>query len=304
MEGGSELGPEENAFLDAFPGIAEGGSSAFVLSARADGVSFEISAPVLEGDEFSGLTSALLGTDLIETLPSNSWLAVGIPEFGTFVQDIMGLATDVPDAEESVDEAEDAFAKETGLDLQDDVLSWMGDAALFVQGTNFQEIGGGVIVESNDPEATKAALVKIRDLVEEEGASTQDVERGEYEGFSAQAGAPAPLYALAADRFIVAYGDRAADSAIEPEETLGDDETFQRAEEALGDGYSPSIYVDFDGMIALIEFGLTFSGSNDDSYQEDVKPWLDPISFVVTGSRHDGDRLFQSLFVGVETEDA
>jgi hypothetical protein len=61
--------------------------------------------------------------------------------------------------------------------------------------------------------------------------------------------------------------------------------------------------VDFDGMIALIEFARTFSGA-EDSYEEDVKPWLDPISFVVSGSRQDGDRLFQRLFVGVETEDA
>jgi hypothetical protein len=304
LEENGELGPEETAIFDAFPGIQDGGSSAFVLSAQSNGVAFEFSSPVPEDAELSGVTRAFLGTDLIETLPADSWLAIGIPELGTFVQDVMGLANDVPDADESVDEAEDAFSDETGLDLQDDVLSWMGDAALFVQGTNFQEIGGGVIVESNDPDATKAALGKIRDLVEEEGAPTEDAERGQYEGFSVQAGAPAPLYALAADRFIVTYGERATDDAVDPGETLGDDGTFQTAEDALGDGYSPSIYVDFDGLVAVIEFARTFSGAGEDSYEDEVKPWLDPISFLVSGSRQDGDRLFQRLFVGVETEDA
>lgn len=304
LEEGGDLGSDENEFLDAFPGLAEGGSSAFVLSARADGVAFEFSSPVLEDEELSGLTSALLGTDLIETLPADSWLAIGIPQLGTLVQDIMGLANEVPNADESFDEAQDAFSDETGLDLQNDVLDWVGDTALFVQGTNFQEIGGGLIVESGDPEATAAALVKVRELVETEGVPTEDAARGDYEGFSVQEGLPAPLYALAADRFIVTYGDRATEDAIDPDETLGDDETFQAAEDALGDGYSPSIYVDFDGMVALIEFGRTFSGASEDSYEEEVKPWLDPISFVVSGSRQDGDRLFQRLFVGVETEDA
>lgn len=304
LEEAEGLGPEETAFLDAFPGIQQGGASAFVLSARADGVAFDFSSPVPEDDELSGITAAFLGTDLIETLPADSWLAIGVPQLGTFVQDIMGLANEVPDADESLDEAEDAFSDETGLDLQNDVLDWVGDTALFVQGTNFQEIGGGLIVESNDPDATAAALEKVRELVEEEGVPTEDETRGDYQGFSVQAGAPAPLYALVADRLIVTYGDRATDDAIDPEETLGDDGTFQTAEDALGDGYSPSIYVDFDGMIALIEFGRTFSGQTNDSYEDEVKPWLDPISYFVAGSRQDGDRLFQRLFVGVETEDA
>lgn len=308
LEEGGDLGSDETAFLDAFPGLAEGGSSAFVLSARADGVAFEFSSPVPEDDELSGITAAFLGTDLIETLPADSWLAIGVPQLGTFVQDIMGLANEVPDADESFDEAEDAFSDETGLDLQNDVLDWVGDTALFVQGTNFQEIGGGLIVESSDPDATAAALVKVRELVEAEGVPTEDAERAQYEGFSVQAGAPAPLYALAAERFIVTYGERATDAAIDPGETLGDEGTFQTAEDALGDGYSPSIYVDFDGLVAVIEFARTFSGVDEDaagdSYETEVKPWLDPISFLVSGSRQDGDRLFQRLFVGVETEDA
>jgi hypothetical protein len=180
----------------------------------------------------------------------------------------------------------------------------MGDAALFVQGTNFQEIGGGLIVESSDPEATRDALAKVRDRLEADGAPTNDAQKGDYEGFSIQAGAPAPIYALAGDRFITTYGDKATDDAISPDETLGDDETYQAAAEALGDDYSPSIYVDFDGLMTVIEFAQSFSGQVDPTYEQDVKPWLDPISFAVSGSRRDGDRLFQRFFVGVQNEDA
>lgn len=304
LEESGELDGEEAAFLEAFPGLDEAGTSAVVLSAEADGVAFEVSSSLPEDDDISGLTSAFLGTDLIEALPADSWAAIGVPNLGSLIRDSIGLTTTTPEGEAVFEEGARAFTEETGLDIEDDLLSWMGDAALFVQGTNFQEIGGGLIVESTDPDATSGALAKVRDQIGSEGARTTDEQRGDFDGFSVQAGAPAPIYALAADRFIVTYGEKATDDAIAPDETLGDDEKFQAAAEALGDGYSPSIYVDFDGLMAVVEFAQSFTGEVDETYARDVKPWLDPISFAVAGSRRDGDRLFQRFFVGVENEDA
>jgi Protein of unknown function (DUF3352) len=304
LEEGGGLEGEDAAILEAFPGIQDAGSSALALSARSEGVALEMSSTVPDDEDVSGLTSAFLGTELLESLPGDSWAALGVPDLGTLAQDAIGLTTSTPEGRAAFDESMASFRQETGLDLEDDVLSWMGDAALFVQGTNFQEIGGGLIVESDDAEATQNALTKVRDRLEADGAPTKDAERGGLEGFSIQAGAPAPIYALAGDRFVVTYGDKATDDLLDPDETLGDDETFQAAADALGDGYSPSLYVDFDGLQTIIEFTQSFSGTVDDSYQQDVKPWLDPISFVVAGARQDGDRLFQTLFVGVETEDA
>ena len=304
LEESGELEGEEAQFFQAFPGLDEAGSSAMVLSARADGVAFEVSSTVPEDEEVSGLTSAFLGTDLIESLPGDSWAAIGVPNLGSVIRNAIGLTTTTPEGEAAYEEGARAFTEETGLDVEEDLLSWMGDAALFVQGTNFQEIGGGLIVESSDPEATGTALDKVRDQVEAEGAPTTDETRGDFEGFSIQAGAPAPIYALAADRFILTYGDKATDDAIAPDETLGDDETFQAAADSLGDGYSPSIYIDFDGLMTVVEFAQSFSGETDETYEQDVKPWLDPISYAVSGSRRDGDRLFQRFFVGVENEDA
>lgn len=304
LEESGDLEGENAQFFQAFPGLDEAGSSALVLSAQANGVAFEVSSTVPEDEEVSGLTSAFLGTDLIEGLPSDSWAAIGVPDLGSVIRNAIGLTTTTPEGEEAFEAGSEAFEQETGLDVEEDLLSWMGDAALFVQGTNFQEIGGGLIVESSDPDATRDALAKVRDRLEADGAPTQDAQKGDYEGFSLQAGAPAPIYALAGDRFIATYGDKATDDAISPDETLGDDETYQAAAEALGDDYSPSIYVDFDGLMTVIEFAQSFSGEVDPTYEEDVKPWLDPISFAVAGSRRDGDRLFQRFFVGVQNEDA
>ena len=304
LEEGGGLEGEDAAILEAFPGIQDAGSSALALSARSEGVALEISSTVPADDDASGLASIFLGTDLLESLPGDSWAALGVPDLGTFALDLMGLSTSTPEGQAAFDESMESFRQETGLDLEEDVLSWMGDAALFVQGTNFQEIGGGLLVESDDPDATRNSLAKVRDRIEADGAPTSDAERGGLEGFSIQAGAPAPIYALAGDRFVVTYGDKATDDLLDPDETLGDDETFQAAADALGDGYAPSLYVDFDGLQTIIEFAQSFSGTVDETYQQDVKPWLDPISFVVAGARQDGDRLFQTLFVGVETEDA
>lgn len=299
-----ELGGQEAAIFNAFPGLRNAGTVGFVLSARSEGLAFQSSSSVPDEEGVASLAGIYGGTDLIRELPGDSWIALGIPNLGEAVAGFIETISEMPGAEAASEQATAAFRKETGLDLQEDVLAWMGDAALFVQGTNFQELGGGVIVESGDPDATKSALTALRARVEREQVPTSEEERGDLEGFSIQAGLPAPIYALAGERLVVTYGDRATDGAIEPDETLGDDETYQAAEAALGDGYAPSFFIDLNGVFEVVEFAQAFSGETDDTYETEVKPWVDPLSYVVAGSRTDGDRLYQTFFVGVAAEES
>ena len=299
-----ELGPQEAAIFQSFPGLQNAGTAGFVLSARAEGVSFQSSSAMPDEEDAGSLTGLVGGTDLIRELPGDSWAALGIPSVGETITAFLEVASELPGGEAASEQASAAVEQETGLDLEDEVLAWMGDAAIFVQGTNFQEMGGGLILESSDPEATKDALDALRVRIEQDGVPTTDEERDGYEGFSIQAGLPAPIYALVADRLVVTYGDNATDDAIEPEATLGDGETFQAAEEALGDGYEPSFYVDLNEVFEVVDFARAFAGETDDGYEQDVKPWVDPLAYVVAGSRVDGERLYQSVFVGVEAEES
>ena len=298
-----QLGGPETAVFNAFPGLRSAGIAGFVLSARSDGLAFQSSSSVPD-EGVPPLAGIYGGTDLIRELPGDSWVALGIPNLGETVSALIETISEMPGAETASEQATAAFKQETGLDLEEDVLSWMGDAALFVQGTNFQEMGGGVIVESSDPDATKSALTALRARIEREQVPTSDEERGGLEGFSIQAGLPAPIFALAGDRLVVTYGENATDGAIDPDETLGDDATYQAAEGALGDGYSPAFFVDLNGVFEVVEFAQAFSGQTDDTYEQEVKPWVDPLSYVIAGSRTDGDRLYQTFFVGVEAEES
>ncbi|MDQ3941119.1 MAG: DUF3352 domain-containing protein [Actinomycetota bacterium] len=293
-----ELSDEEIEAISTIPGFE--GVGGFVLAARSDGLMMQGSTPIPEG-RGGVFASASTGTPLLGEMPADAWFAVGIPEIGKLIKAFLETVSAFPGDFTSMSRD---FEDETGLDLEDDVLSWMGDLAFFVQGTNFQEIGGGVVLESSDPDATQRVLDRARTMLEIEGIRVTDEERDGHRGFAVSAGIPAPIFALAADRLVIAYGNKATDDAIAPEDKLGDDPTFQLAEAALGGDLEPSFFVNFEGVVELIEFAQGFGGvSPDPTYQRDVRPWLDPISFVVAGSRRDGDRLIQGLFVGVDTEE-
>ena len=304
LEESGELQGEDAAIFNTFPGLRNAGPAGFVLAARSDGAVMQSSSGIPEGDELAGFAGIYEGTELVRELPSDAWVALGVPDLGQVIQQMIEMVAEMPGMASASEEVSASVKQETGLDLEEDILSWMGDSALFVQGTNFQEMSGGIIVESSDPDATRTAVDAIRDRIEAEGAPTTDQERGDYSGFSIQAGLPAPIYALVADRLVVTYGDKATDGAAEPTETLGESPTFQAAEDALGDGTQPSFFVDLDAVLEVVDFARGFSGETDDTYERDVKPWLDPLSYAVAGSRRDGDRLYQTFIVGVEAEES
>jgi hypothetical protein len=52
----------------------------------------------------------------------------------------------------------------SGLDLDRDVFSWIGDVAMFVNGDSQQSIGGGVLIQSKDEAASQRALTKLSRL--------------------------------------------------------------------------------------------------------------------------------------------
>ena len=49
----------------------------------------------------------------------------------------------------------DGLKSQLGIDVQKDLLSWMGDAALFVRGTTKSTLSGALVVHSKDPAASR-----------------------------------------------------------------------------------------------------------------------------------------------------
>ena len=102
---------------------------------------------------------------------------------------------------------------------------------------------------------------------------------------------------LAGERVVIAYGEEAAVSALEGSDPLSESEAFQNATEGLGDDFTAAGYFDVDAMQELAEAA---GASQFPEYEEEVKPWLEPFTYVTFGSRENGGRLVQRLVIGID----
>ena len=295
-ESAGAMGQEEIAALETF---GASGAVAVSLHAEEESLVFESASELPEEGAVRDLmTSYEPGSGLIGSFPGNSWLAISLQDSGESLDAALdAFGSVVPGFDRQ--QIDSTFSSGTGLDLNDDVLGWMGDAGLFVQGTNLQEIGGALVVTSSDAGKTGAAVQKLQDFATANGLQTRPLERGGLTGFAVQApGMPAPVNLLGGERFIAAYGDAATDDALDPDSTLEDSESYSAAQETLGDDYATVFYVDGQGMVRLIESGMSFSGATDPTYEEDVKPYLDHLDFMVAGVRVEGDSVVQRFALG------
>lgn len=288
--------PEKQAFFESF-GFADQQPSAGVAYVTSDSIGFESSGGLPTEGPLAGFRS-FVGSGLLPQLPAGSWAAFGVPDLGRLSENMLDLFADFPGFDREQIDA--SFTRETGLDLQEDVLSWMGDAGIFVMGTNVQEVGGGVVIQSTDPAKTAAALDKVQDLLQQQGLQPRPATEGELEGFSLQApGMPAPVYFLSGDRLVITYGQSATEQAVSGEEQLVDAENFGRGVDELGDEYDVAFYVDVDAAQAFTESFMSFSGTTDPTYEEDVKQYVDPFAYVIAGSREEGESIVQRFVIGV-----
>lgn len=292
------LGANDQAALEAF-GLDEQKPQAAILYATSDSVTFESSGSFSPTGAFGDLAELADDPGVLPDLPAETWAAYGVPSFGAVFDGVFETFENVPGFDR--DQVDALFYGQTGLRLEQDVLSWMEDAGLFVEGTSIQEIGGGVVIESSDPRKTARLLEKLEELVTQQGIQTRPESAGSLEGFSVQLpGIPAPFYALGGARLVLAYGDAGLDAAGGDGETLRDSEAFAAAQDAVGEDFNISFFVDVDAAQRLGEAAAAFGGAPMDTYEQDVKPYLDVLTHVVAAVKTEGDTIVQKLVVGVE----
>ena len=257
------------------------------IDADTDGVAFEGSLPEGTADAVPFLGQ---GSDLIEELPADSWLAMAQPDFDRildfFVESIAGFAG-------GRDVVEQQFKAATGLDLQRDVLDWMGDFAVFVRGSGESNVNGALIIETSDEAASGRLIERLRKLAETQADNPGDrvvplSVPGGGDGFTlVTRSIPRPLSLFQrGGRVVLAFGDEAAADAVEASEPLGDAAGYREAAESLGD-YDVSFYVAVQPILELVE--STAAGSDAD--WQKAKPYLEPLDALVGGTSGDGDGL-------------
>ncbi len=96
---------------------------------------------------------------------------------------------------------------------------------------------------------------------------------------------------------MLAAGADTVDDVLSPSETLGDSDTFQAAEDDLGNDLTPGFFVNFAPILDLVD-----STGQSDADIESARPYLNALDFLIGGSKVDGDRSVAGFTLGVQDQ--
>jgi hypothetical protein len=289
---------EENGGAAAIPGSLKQAFKEPVVAtvdADDDGVVFEASA---SADLAKSI--GLLGdpSDLLTELPADSWLAMAQTDFGKLLDYYVDAFAGVAGGRDVI---EQQLRSATGLDLQRDVIEWMGDFGIFVRGSSLSELDGALVVETSDEAASGRFIAALERLAKTQGGGEIQVgplsAPGGGDGFTLRGqGVPKPIHVFQRDgRVVFAYGDAAATDATDADGKLGDDPDFSATRDSLGD-YEVSFYMQLQPIFDLVD---STEAANDADWQR-AKPYLEPLSALLAGTSGDGDDLKSAFKIVVK----
>ncbi|MDP9189177.1 MAG: DUF3352 domain-containing protein [Actinomycetota bacterium] len=270
------------------------------LTATDTALSFELSSG--GGGDVSTEESAL-----VSELPANAWLGIGLADIGAAFQN--GLTSLESAGIPGLDAAaiREQLRARSGIDLEQDVIDTLGDAALFVQGTTADDVGGALVIESKDPAASVQLLTKVQGLIAQQGdpkeikvqplaSATGD------QGFQLtdpSGGLPQPIQVVQrGDRIVVGYGAASVQQGLTAQsgaQGLSGSPAFTGAQEAIGD-LGIDAFLSFAPVFQLAES----SGSASDPDFQRAKPYLDSLDFLALGSGSEDDRAIVRFILGLK----
>jgi len=108
---------------------------------------------------------------------------------------------------------------------------------------------------------------------------------------------PEPIHLFQRDgKVVLAYGDAAAQDALDPAETLAESSAYAEAEDALGGDYALSFYLAVDPVLQLVDS----TGAGSDEQWQHVKAYLEPLGALAGGAKKDGDKLRSAFGISVK----
>jgi hypothetical protein len=290
-----ELSRSDREALDTvFAGIAEQPAAA-IVDVEEDGAALELSY----GSAELPFIGAADESALLRDLPEDAWFAAGFNELGEAVGSFLEQGKDFGFAGRELERARSQFSRSYGLRLEE-FYAPLGDAAVFASGRGVFGTGGGLVVETDSPQAATDVLAGLR---RESVRSGEDVRPlgggGAAEGFSlVLSDAPSTLnFVAAGDRVVIAYGEDAASAALEPDATLESSEEFRSATEALGEEFGVAFFLDFGPLTELLDLAAA-----SDPEIEEALSYLEAVDFVIAGSASESGRDRQRILLGLEED--
>jgi hypothetical protein len=232
-------------------------------------------------------------SSLISGAPAQSWLAFGIGDLGdTVKRSLDQLKDQIP----NFDSVQQQIEQTTGSSL-DQLTASLGDSVIYVQGTSQSTLTGALVVQSKDPDLTGRLLNQLQGLLQLGGAIKPLQLSGGGTGFQlSDQSLPKPIeIAQQGDKIVIGYGPGSAEASLAPAQTLGDSPTFTTAHDQIS-SLGTDLFVDLQSVFALAES----SGSKSDPSYQQAKPYLDGLSYVVTGSGTSGDKAELKAVLGLK----
>jgi hypothetical protein len=251
------------------------------LVANGDRLALDVSVDVAGAKAMGGLGNLWSGasTPLMKELPGDSWGAFGAPNYGaslkasldTFAGALGGAAL------------QGQLKQRYGIDLDEDVLSWIGDVAFFIRGDSIANLGGGAVIKVTDEAKAATGFNKLIGLLQTTASVKANPVKidGADAAFAIQdAATPKPIvFARGNGKVVIAYGADAATAALNPTDKLGDADIYGQAKDALED-VDPSLFFSMPAIVALVDS----SGQADASWAK-AKPYLEAYDVVAMGAK-------------------
>jgi hypothetical protein len=148
--------------------------------------------------------------------------------------------------------------------LQKDFGGWATSGGMFVSGTGLFNLQAALVIASNDPTASHAAVGKLAKLMQSAGAVVSNASiAGADAAVSVKLqGFPAVIFiADGGGKFVLGLGQQSVQGALTPSSTLSTSPAYSSASSTLGGGIEPSLIVEFPTLLGFLE-GVGLSQSS------------------------------------------
>jgi hypothetical protein len=285
---GEQFDQQSRALLEESTGDALDQPVSGALTASADSFDLEF----VGGSGVETPESPLIGD-----VPGDSWLALGLGDLGETAKRTLEQLRDsgIPNFEQGLSQVEQA----TGSSL-DQLTDALGDAVIYVRGTKESNLNGALIMQSNDPDLTGRLLGQLQSLVQlgSQGGVRPLQLSGGGTGFQIfdPTEIPQPVeIAQQGDKLVIGYGANSVAQSLAPGQTLADSPTFSSARGQVAD-LGTDLFLDFPAVFRLAES----EGAKSDPGYLEAKPYIDALSYLVSGSGSRGDQAEVKAVLGLE----
>jgi len=217
------------------------------------------------------------GTPLLQELPGDTWAAAGTADLGKTVRDSLDRFAGVFGGMA----LRGQLRRELGIDLDRDLLDWIGDTGFFVRGTTPGTVDGGLVIQPTDENRAIDAFGKLVGAIQQirrVRARPVDI-AGADQAFAIQDGvATRPVVLARGSGLVVAtLGAPAAEAALGDDDRLGEGTTYAEAEELVG--MEPSLLLSMPQVLELVDA----AGAGTDQEFMEARRYLEPLTVIAAG---------------------